>query len=102
MRISDRSSDVCSSDLFDTLAAATTATLQSAEATRAAADQSSDHTSSRSTLGGAPRKAAKKTTRSASTSRPAKKAADRKSGASGKSVSVRVDLGGRSIIIKKK
>ncbi|NYT84754.1 PhaM family polyhydroxyalkanoate granule multifunctional regulatory protein [Pollutimonas harenae] len=61
---------------FDTLAAATAATLQSAEAARAeAAGQSSEHTSSSSTLGRAPRKTAKKTASSGGTRRPAKKAA---------------------------
>src|SRR5690606_23914617 len=49
---------------FDTLAAATAATLQSAEAARAAA-QASDPASSRSTLGQASRKTAKKAARSA-------------------------------------
>lgn len=60
---------------FDALAAATTATLQSAEAARAAAESSAEHATSSSTLGPAPAKAAKKATRSTGTSRPAKKVA---------------------------
>ncbi|NYT60312.1 transcriptional regulator [Alcaligenaceae bacterium] len=60
---------------FDTLAAATTATLQSAETARAAAESSAEHAASSSTLGRPPGKAAKKTARSATTGRPAKKVA---------------------------
>ena len=61
---------------FDTLAAATTATLQSAESARAAAAPPSGNAASRSTFTATPRKAAKKAAaRSAGGSRSAKKTA---------------------------
>src|SRR3546814_10970530 len=84
MRISDWSSDVCSSDLRN--------------ARRVLADQSRSAASRRaSSIGVAvPTKARTSPTRSAESAEKR----DRKSVVEGKSVSVRVDLGGRRIIKK--
>src|SRR3546814_19567618 len=88
MRISDWSSDVCSSDLAGCVISACAVARQ----LRIAAP------SNRGTF---TTDSSGSTASSAWPFHPAK-AADRKRGVSGKSVSVRVDLGGRRLINKKK
>src|SRR3546814_12763044 len=112
MRISDWSSDVCSSDLIakasgsvastaapPTLSDSTTMLHSSGESIRAPKSRSGQRSrglaSKRGRRGTQP-------LRDGATRRAARPGKDRKSVVQGKSVSVRVDLGGRRIIKKNK
>src|SRR3546814_12654206 len=99
MRISDWSSDVCSSDLVNSLLSPESMSSSAASrnrctrfSARVRAESSDRATASSRQLGGA----------SAATSAPDALFGDRKSVVAGKGVSVRVDLGGCRIIKKKK
>src|SRR3546814_13419379 len=109
MRISDWSSDVCSSDLVFAISSASARLLRpkskrtvlSANSTKCSYLQKK--TPPPRTLKVAAHRSVSSSIALAPSERlPVRKTSDRKSGVSGKSVSVRVDLGGRLIIKKKK
>src|SRR3546814_12668225 len=92
MRISDWSSDVCSSDLLEELAEDGGGTDH---------DRAPSFSASATTAGSSVARPASRPRLSAASSEQPR-LRDRKSVVSGKSVSVRVDLGGRRIIKQKK
>src|SRR3546814_11187472 len=92
LRISDWSSDVCSSDLLRAVEA-----VVAWRSTRSARRSTASGTPTRRAASAMPASAAGSPSNSASVA-----ARDRKSVVEGESVSVRVDLGGRRIIKKKK
>src|SRR3546814_13539190 len=100
MRISDWSSDVCSSDLVEPVAVSTTATRP--PVARSAASTSAPRARSISGTGQSMATASRSGTSSAPYPEDSRRSADRKSVVEGKRGSVRVDVGGRRIIKKKK
>src|SRR3546814_18322503 len=100
MRISDWSSDVCSSDLRSSRLASSwrTTSVHLTETTQGPSCRSNP--SYVSSISAEPPECLEK--RHWRSSRTIRASTDRKSVVSGKSVSVRVDLGGRRIIKKKK
>src|SRR3546814_12179065 len=104
MRISDWSSDVCSSDLDAEDRAERLPLLCFRRAPEPGGDQGDEEREEAEREGGERGEAGRggHADRGASTVMPGLFRQDRKSVVSGKSVSVRVDLGGRRIIKKKK
>src|SRR3546814_17597745 len=101
MRISDWSSDVCSSDLHRLAAVRSSSWFVPCEAGRFCGTPSRPPATARRGAGGGGG-TAERTARGDQHRQltPGRRAADRKSVVEGKSVSVRVDLGGRGIIKK--
>src|SRR3546814_16580151 len=99
MRISDWSSDVCSSDLTTASGHATTAGTQAANAATSATAAATAKTNAETAETNA--ETAETNAETAATLASERVQKDRKSVVAGKSVSVRVDLGGCRIIKKK-
>src|SRR3546814_11476676 len=103
MRISDWSSDVCSSDLASSSSASTFSTTSAAHGSAGTAPFGPCAPSSTATVSASREKTSAMRSSDASVRRSARSGGgDRKSVVWGKSVSVRVDLGGRRFLSKKK